>query len=300
MPLPPPHNGYAFPGLDNLHNDIYPAIAASSNSSLQQSGKVVLITGAGRGIGRATALQYAHASVGCIILCARTSSQLDQVESEIHEVNGKIRVLKYTVDVTEDEEVQKVAQDIKEKEGKLHVLVNNAGASSAWVPIVDTEPAKWWRDFEVNIKGPYLFLHACLPLLVETAEKSKTTVDVINVGSIGGHTTAPGSSAYGSSKFALLRLTEFVDVEYASKGVNVVTVHPGGVETTLSKQELDILQAYLIDTPELAGGFFVWLTAAARTWLGGRYVAATWDVDVLQSMKTDIVNGDKLKVKMVV
>ncbi|XPS75581.1 hypothetical protein M3J09_007656 [Ascochyta lentis] len=94
-------------------------------------------------------------------------------------------------------------------------------------------------------------------------------------------------------------MSEFVAVEYGAKGVNVVGLHPGGVETKLASGVEEVKQ-YLIDTAELCGGFVVWLTSQDRAWLNGRYVSATWDADSLEKKKEEIVDGDKLKVKMVV
>ncbi|KAL6703978.1 hypothetical protein ACN47E_008916 [Coniothyrium glycines] len=293
-----PSSGFAFPGLDNLHNDIYPSIDASTNSSLHQPGKAVLVTGAGRGIGRAIALQYAHADVSTLILCARTREQLDQVSSSVSQINSQCRILRYSIDVSSDAAVASLAAEITSVVGRLDVLVNNAGAAEPWVLVSDSQPRDWWRTFETNVKGPYLFLHAFLPLLVETAAARKTVVHVINMSSIGAHMVVPTASAYQTSKLALCRLTEFVDAEYAGKGVSAVAVNPGGVLTELSNG-IEAIKDHLNDTAELAGGFVVWLTAGARTWLGGRYVAAPWDVDVLERMKDEIVSGDKLKAKLV-
>jgi NAD(P)-dependent dehydrogenase (short-subunit alcohol dehydrogenase family) len=232
----PPTTGYAFPGVSNLHGDIYPAINASINPSLSQPGKVVLITGAGRGIGRSIALQYAHASVAGLILCARTLHQLDEVEALIKSTNYNIRVLKLVADVTREEDVNMCVEAVKVGFGRLDILVNNAGYSAPWVSITDGKPSEWWNNLEVNLKGPYLFLHAFLPLLVETAMKTRTVVDVVNMSSIGAHAIVSGASAYQISKLALCRLTEFVNVEYGEKGVNAITLHPGGVLTEMGMQ----------------------------------------------------------------
>ncbi|KAF2702937.1 putative oxidoreductase ucpA [Pleomassaria siparia CBS 279.74] len=285
--------------MENLHNDIYPAIDPSVTKSLHQPGKVVLITGAGRGLGRSIAEQYAYACVASIIICARTSTELDEVEASINKINSAVKVTKFQLDVTSETAVKQCFEAVKEKEGRLDVLVNNAGASLEWVSIDESEPGKWWNVMEVNLKGPYLLLQAFLPLLVETARSNNTVVDVVNISSIAALLTFPQSSAYQLSKAALLRLTEFVDVEYKDKGVNAVGLHPGGVVTKLSENN-DAIRPYLIDTPALCGGFTVWLTKGARTWLGGRYAAVTWNVDKLLSMEEEIVKGDKLKVKLVV
>ncbi|KAF2730588.1 NAD(P)-binding protein [Polyplosphaeria fusca] len=294
-----PHMGIFFPGESHLHHDIYPSISPLSTSSLTQPQKSILITGAGRGIGRATALQYAHASATSLTLCSRTLSELSAVAAEIRAINPRIRVHTHALDVTCAADVQRVAAALHSAEGRLDVLVNNAGASAPWVPLGEGEPGAWWNTLEVNLKGPYLAIQAFLPLLTSTAERFGTVVDVVNVGSAAAHQMLEGSSAYSISKFALLRLTEFVHEEYGAKGVNCIALQPGGIVSKLSDQEPD-LQPYLSDTADLPGGFITWVTAGARTWMGGRYFAANWDVDRLLEMKDEIVEGGKLKVRMVV
>ncbi|UPX16627.1 uncharacterized protein EKO05_0007017 [Ascochyta rabiei] len=295
----PPDSGYDFVGMANLHNDIYPAIDATSNPTLKQSGKVVLITGAGRGIGRAIALQYAHASASTIILCARTSSELDEVSSAIQKTNSSVRVRKEVLSVTDGPAIKKLAASVCDQEGRLDVLVNNAGMSCSWAPLADTDLEAYWTVLEVNLKGPLLLLHAFLPLLAATAAAQAAHVNVVNVTSVGAVIVSPGGSAYGVSKLALQRMSEFVAAEYGGRGVNVVGLHPGSVETKLSSG-VEEIKPYLIDTAELCGGFVVWLTSQERAWLNGRYVSATWDVGVLESKREEIVDGDKLKIKLVV
>ena len=241
MEVPPPESGYAFVGFENLHNDIYPAISVQETPSLKQPDKVILITGAGRGIGRAMALQYAHAGAGAIILCARSADELSAVEASIKSINAGVRVHKHVLDVTSDTAVSGLAEEISAKEARLDVLINNAGHSAAWVPLHDSSPSDWWRTQEVNLKGPYLLVHAFLPLLLSTAQHTRN-VHVVNISSMGAHGVNPLASTYGLSKLALCRLTELIDAGYANQGVVAVSVSPGGVETALARQEMDILK----------------------------------------------------------
>ncbi|KAF1364433.1 putative oxidoreductase ucpA [Lizonia empirigonia] len=286
-----PDSGFDFVGMENLHNDIYPAIDATQNQKLKQSGKVILITGAGRGIGRAIALQYARADAATLILCARTASELDEVDRAIKK--------KEVLSVTDGAAVKQLAEKVSKEQRRLDVLINNAGLSREWEPLAATDPEDYWQVLEVNVKGPLLLLHAFLPLLVDTAETQKSHVSVVNVTSTGSVTVSPGGSSYAIAKLALQRMSEFVGVEYGDKGLNVVGLHPGGVMTKLAEKIKEI-KDYLIDTPELCGGFVVWLSAEDRAWLNGRYVSATWDVSTLEDMKEDIVEGNKLKMKLVV
>lgn len=236
----PPESGFDFVGLNNLHNDIYPAIDASKTSGLQQPGKVVLITGAGRGIGRSMAIQYAHAKVSTIIICARTASELDEVSDHVKEANSAVTVQKEVLNVTDGAAVKKLAKRVSEELGRLDILINNAGLSRPWEPVGETDPEDYWQVLEVNLHGPLLLTHAFLPVLVKTAETNSTHVNIINVTSIGAVTVSPGGSSYSLAKLALQKLSEFVGVEYGAKGVNVVGIHPGGVVTKLANEIKEI------------------------------------------------------------
>lgn len=225
----PSHTGFNF--TQTLHNDIYPAIDPTK-SDLSQPHKVVLVTGCGRGIGRSIALRFAESSVASIILCARTASELDEVEQAISTINPHIKVSKFGIDVTDEEAVNKAAEAVRREEGRLDVLINNAGMSNDWEPIIDGPTAWYLATWDLHIKGTYLMLKAFLPLMVETAKTNGSIVDVINTTSFASHFIIPGASAYQSSKLALNRLTEFVAAEYEPQGVNCISLAPGSVGGT--------------------------------------------------------------------
>lgn len=173
--------------------------------------------------------------MACIILCSRTASELDDVEQAIKKINAHIRVHKFSIDITEEAKVLAVAEAVKKEEGRLDILVNNAGTGDPWNLIADGVTEDYWRTVTVNFEGPYLLIHSFLPLMVETAKTTRAIVDVVNISSIGATVATPGASSYQVSKLAVSRLTEVVQVEYGSQGVNCVAVHPGGVLTELSK-----------------------------------------------------------------
>jgi NAD(P)-dependent dehydrogenase (short-subunit alcohol dehydrogenase family) len=236
----PADSGFDFVGLNNLHNDIYPAIDVSKTASLQQPGKVVLITGAGRGIGRSMAIQYAFANVSTIVLSARTASELDEVEARVKEANSNVTVRKEVLSVTDAAAVKSLAHRIEHDFSRLDILINNAGLCRPWEPVGETDPEDYWQVLEVNLHGPLLVTHAFLPLLVKSAEEHGAHVNVINLTSIGAVTISPGGSSYSIAKMALQKLSEFIGLEYGDKGINVVGIHPGGVLTKLAQEIKEI------------------------------------------------------------
>ncbi|KAK9241508.1 oxidoreductase [Lipomyces tetrasporus] len=286
--MPPHPDPRAFSFISTTHHDSYPAIAQSD-----QRGRTILITGASKGIGRATALSFAKAGAANIIIAARSS--LDEVEQEILSVAPTSsvpppQVLKLQLDVTSESSVGNAVALVKQKFDRLDILVNNAGYLEAWKPLAETDPTEWWKSWEVNIKGVYLVTRAFLPLLLQGGEKT-----IVNVSSIGAHYVLPGASAYQTGKFALLRFTEFIAVDYADQGILAFAVHPGGVPTDLALNMPEVMHSLLVDTPELAGDTVAWLTQDRKEWLSGRYVSVNWDLPELVSKRDEIVEGDKLK-----
>jgi NAD(P)-dependent dehydrogenase (short-subunit alcohol dehydrogenase family) len=104
----------------------------------------------------------------------------------------------------------------------------------------------------------------------------------------------PGASDYQTAKHAINRLCEFVQSDHGDDGIKCFAIHPGGVATELGHAMPEELHEYLIDTPDLAACFAVWLTSGAADWAKGRYLSATWDVDELCALEAEILRDDLL------
>lgn len=282
-----------------IHHDTYPDI---DPTRVDLKGKYVFITGASKGVGKAAAISFARAGVAGIALGARSS--LSNVIEEIklaaeHVGQPGPRIIALKLDVTSRESVELAAKRISDDfEGRLDVLINNAGYLSNEIPLVDTDPDEWWYEYAVNVKGPYLVTRACLPLLVKSSHKI-----VLNISSVGAHMVGSCSSSYATGKLALLRFTEVIDAESGpgtKDGVIAIAMHPGGVMTELASHLHERFHERLIDTAALSGDSLVWLAKERREWLAGRYISANWDVKELEDKKDDILRGDLLKVRMAV
>lgn len=281
------------------HHTTYPAI---SPLQANLSGKSVLITGASKGVGRATALSFARAGASHIAIGAR--SPLSTLTTELLSAAQKAgrttvpKIVELDLDVTSLESVSSAATKISQEfEGSLDILINNAGALSPFLPLLETDPDAWWRDYEVNVKGTYLTTRAFIPLLQNSQLRT-----IINVTSVGATLLSPGASAYGTSKLAILRFAEFVNVDYGAgdRGILCFCVHPGGVKTELSLTMPDEYAVFLGDEPELPGDSLVWLTKQRREWLAGRYVSVNWDVEELEKKREVVEQAELLKVRLAV
>ncbi|KAL2022827.1 hypothetical protein VTK56DRAFT_4358 [Thermocarpiscus australiensis] len=276
------------------HTDTYPLISPA-NADL--SGKSMLITGASKGIGRTTAIRFAIAGCSKIALAAR--SPLSEVEKEVKAAaiaagRPEPQILSLNVDVTSEKSVRGAASRVSEAfGGSLDVLITNAGYLEQWKPIAESDPAEWWKSWETNIKGTYLFARYFIPLVLESSVKT-----VITLSSLGATNLNYGASAYQTTKFATCRLTEFIDQEYHDKGLVAIAVHPGGVKTELALNMPKEMHNVLLDTPEIAADAMVWLAKERREWLAGRFFCCNWDVKELEDRKDEIVNKDLLKFRL--
>lgn len=213
-----------------VHHDTYPGIDPATKSDC--SGKVVFITGASKGVGLATAISYAKAGAEGIAIGAR--SDLSSVVSEIQaaaKAAGKQapKVLAVKLDVLDKASVESAAKETEKVFGRLDILINNAGALESFVPLLESDSDAYWSTWEVNMRGVYWCTKAFLPLLLKGGDKT-----IINLSSIGALVLRPGASGYQTTKNAVLRFTEFINIDYADQGVLAYAIHPGGVMTELA------------------------------------------------------------------
>ena len=197
------------------------------------------------------------------------------------------------VDITNEHSVADAFKAVSAKFDTLDFIINNAGILTGYIPLVESEPTKWWRDWEVNVKGPYLISRAFMPLLLKGKQKT-----LIIVSSVGAHFTLPGGSSYESSKLAVLKLNNYLNVEHESDGVLAYAIAPGGVMTDMLSGFPAQFHDRLTDTPYMVADTLVFLTKERRDWLASRYIDSRWDMEELMAKKDEIVGRDLLKVRM--
>ncbi|MGN7176100.1 3-ketoacyl-ACP reductase [Paenibacillus sp. FSL R5-0490] len=188
-------------------------------------GKTALITGAGRGIGRAAAIALAKEGVH-IGLLGRTIENLEKVADELSQYD--VNVSAAAADVADLEAVTHAVEHIKSDLGSVDILINNAGIAK-FGGFLELSPAEWESIIKVNLMGVYNVTRAVLPEMIE--QKSG---DIINIASTAGQKGAPVTSAYSASKFAVLGLTESLMLEVRKHNIRVSALTPSTVATDLA------------------------------------------------------------------
>lgn len=191
-------------------------------------GKKAIITGASKGIGRATAIALAKEGVH-LGLIARTEADLKKVVAEVKEDGVEVAIA--TADVGSQADVDTAVAKLTEELGTVDILINNAGIST-FGGFLDLEVAAWEKIIQVNLLGAYYMTRAVLPTMIE--QKSG---DIINISSTAGEKGGPVTSAYSASKFGLLGLTESLAMEVRKHDIRVTALTPSTVVTDLSINE---------------------------------------------------------------
>lgn len=198
--------------------------------------KLALVTGGGRGIGRAVALAFAREGA-IIAVAARTAEQVERVAGEIWAA-GRVDALPIMCDVSDAESVQLMFASVRDRFGRSpDILVNNAGIAET-APLIRTDDELWHRHLAINLSGTFYCTRAALPSMIEQGWGR-----VINVASIAGKTGAPYIAAYSASKHGVLGLTRSAALEVAEKGITVNAVCPGYVDTEMTSRGIERITA---------------------------------------------------------
>ena len=187
-------------------------------------GKVALVTGAGRGIGRAIALAFAEEGAA-VALVARSRADLAGVAAEIRERGG--RALAVPADVTQDAAVESVVENVAGELGRLDILVTSAGTASFAV-VSDSKPGDWDAMLALNLRAVMVCCRAALPTMMR--QRSGT---ILNLASIAAKRALPGSAVYTATKMAVIGFSRVLAEELRPHGVRVGVLVPGAVDTPL-------------------------------------------------------------------
>lgn len=246
--------------------------------------RVALITGAGRGIGRAIALAYAGEGAR-LSLAARTQSELEQT-ARMAQAMGAVTYI-YTTDVTDPAQVEALVRQTMDTFGTIDILVNNAGIAGPIGPLHQNDVSAWMQTIHINLIGTYLCCRSVLPVML-----AHNRGKVINLSGAGATVAWRDLSAYGVSKVAVVRLTETLALELEGTNIQVNALGPGSIHTQMWDELRDGAKAagatriYELGQQVTSGGgasmaqavdLAVWLASEASGALSGRLISATAD-----------------------
>jgi NAD(P)-dependent dehydrogenase (short-subunit alcohol dehydrogenase family) len=254
--------------------------------------RVAIVTGGGRGLGRAFAL--ALAADHAVAVVARSVGELDETVALVALSGGRAQA--FVADVADASAVDRAFADIERALGPVDLLVNNAGTLGPLGPFADGSAADWWRTLEVNLRGQMLCTHRLLPAMI-----ARRAGRIVNIASGGGATMFPYFSAYVTSKTALIRFTECLAVELKPYGVAVFALGPGTVRTAMSEHSLhsaegrkwlpwfrDIFDQGRDLPPGRPAALLRDLASGRADALSGRYVTPSDDLDRLVAAAPEI------------
>lgn len=267
---------------------------------MKLAGNAAIITGAGRGIGRAIALAFAHEGAD-VLVASRTLSEVAETAEEVRALGRHALALK--VDVSNRDEVERMVAQAFDEFGKLDILVNSAGIYGAIGPLVDNDPEKWVQTVRINLFGSFFCARAVLPFMIRQRRGK-----IINLSGGGASSPLPNFSAYAASKAAIVRLTETLAEEVKGFNIQVNAIAPGAVNTRLMDEILAAGAAageeMLARTrqqketggvpPEKAAALAVFLASEESGGLSGRLISAVWDDWESMNKHIDQIMGSDL------
>ncbi|EMC96070.1 hypothetical protein BAUCODRAFT_148904 [Baudoinia panamericana UAMH 10762] len=237
--MAPPGNVIAIPPLHSLTlrttADGYPAIQPEQFRGLGR-GRVALITGSGRGIGKSIALAFAKAGYS-VCVTARNALEVEDTVSEIRKASPDVKAIGEAADACKLADLEMLVQKVNEQLGVIDVLICNAGTNT-FMPFTMTDPQDWWYSLEINLKSPTELTRLVLPQM-----RKGNSGTIIYTSSRAAVADLPWTTAYGASKTGITRFaaclqneldqTQKIDFGHERNGIALYSIHPGEVKTSL-------------------------------------------------------------------
>ncbi|KAF4988833.1 hypothetical protein FDECE_14907 [Fusarium decemcellulare] len=269
------------------HNKPYAAIDPT-RPELSASGKFVVVTGGGTGIGKAIAIAFAQAGAKTVAILGRRPEKLEAASSEIAQKASAadFEALFEVADISKRASLDTaVASLVKKAAGaKVDILVSNAGISMDPGNVKGYAEAEFRRGLELNVVGAFNTIQSFAPVLATNAHVFNTSSGIAHISPV------PEMWAYATTKAAVIKVFDYLQEQYPEW--HVVQIQPGVIATELNTRFNVTSQ----DEPELAAHFLVWLASPEAEFLSGKFVWVNWDVDELKARADEIKNSLLLRV----
>ncbi|KAF1838469.1 NAD(P)-binding protein [Decorospora gaudefroyi] len=249
-----------------------------NNILFDVKGKVVLVTGGAKGIGRMISEGFVQNGAS-VYISSRDAKACEQACKELNAL-GKGKADYIAADLYQEEAAKKIAEELKKRAGKLDVLVNNSGSN--WGESYDTYPsAAWDRVLNLNLKRVFQLTQAVTPLL-EAASSATSPARIINIGSVDGlRVPALETFAYSASKAGLHHMSRVLASHLGKRGITSNTIACGPFQSKMMKATLEKFQAKIeggiplgrIGSPEDVAGTCIWLSSRAGAYVNGSTIA---------------------------
>ena len=217
------------------------------------TGKVALITGASRGIGKAVALAYAREGAK-LVICARKRAELARAAREIRAAGGEVSWL--AADISKAREVKRLVREARRRYGTIHILVNNASMLGPREPVASYPLAAWEEVLKTNLTALFLLTREALRLMIPQREGS-----IINLSSGVGRVGKAGWGAYAASKFGVEGFTQLLADEVKERNIRVNAVNPGGTRTQMRARAYPDEDPLTLPAPAEITDIFVYLAS---------------------------------------